>query len=295
MIGENDSAACQVDVVMPAYNELPEALEATLFACLRQTYGVNNIFLVDDGSPVPVALPASVQSSPQVTLMRLPQNLGISQARNAGIARSNALFVACINVDVLPNVDWVSTCLQYLVAHPAVGACGTLVVPQNQGRLLTRWRMRFQEPGWPAESGPIDFVHGHAVFFRREAIDSIQGYDAQRLEHKYHLEDSDICQRMRKKGWESHFVAQSRCISIQKDSLRLLATKNLRDSGWYGPSSSSLLPLYFNLSKWGAIRATRNISKARFHFLPVDFAVWAYSLFFATKRTLQSKQHSVSK
>jgi GT2 family glycosyltransferase len=295
MTGKNDSTIRQVDVVMPVYNELPEALEATLLACFRQSYALNKIFVVDDSSTVPAALPESVQSSPQVTLIRLAQNQGISAARNAGIAQSKAPFVACINVDVLPDADWVSICHKYLGDHPTVGACGTRVVPQNPDRLLTRWRMRFQEPRWPVESGPVDFVHGHAVFFRRAAIDAVQGYDSQRVQHKHHLEDSDICRRMRGRGWDNHFIAQSRCVSIQKDSLRLLATKTLRDSGWYGPGGASLLPLYFHLSKWAAVRAGRNIFKARFHFLPVDIAVWTYSLFIATKRTLQSNRHSEPK
>ena len=91
-----------VDVVIPVYGERSEALAATLSACVKQTYPVARIFVVDDGSPVPVSLPDWAQSSTQIFLFRLPENLGISGARNAAIARSRAPLLACINTESSP-------------------------------------------------------------------------------------------------------------------------------------------------------------------------------------------------
>ncbi|PYU47352.1 MAG: hypothetical protein DMG54_01270 [Acidobacteria bacterium] len=97
-----------VDAVIPVYGERPEALAATLSACLKQTYPFSRIFVVDDGSPEPISLPQWTQSLPQICLIRLPQNLGISAARNAAIACSNALLLGCINTQVLPDPDCLS-------------------------------------------------------------------------------------------------------------------------------------------------------------------------------------------
>lgn len=275
----------EVDVIIPVYGERPEALAATLSACLKQTFPVSRIFVVDDGSPQPVSLPAWAQSLPQVTLIRLAENQGIAAARNAAIARSSAVFLACVNTEVLPDPDWLATCHDYLAAHTNVGACYTRVVPHLPDRLLTRWRMRFQEPKHEEQSGPAQFAHGHAVLFRKEAVDLVGGYD---VRYRRHFEDWDICQRMRKVGWESHYVAESGCVSIQEDSLKSLAEKQLRDSGWASPAESSLKHLYLHQSKWTLIRAGRNLVKGRLHFLPVDAALWAVTLWLATVRTLQS-------
>jgi hypothetical protein len=166
-----------------------------------------------------------------------------------------------------------------------VGVCYTRTLPQEPDPLLTRWRMRFQEPAYPEQSGPTPFAHGHAVLFRKEALDAVGGYD---VRFRRHHEDSDISQRMKTAGWESHYVAGSRCISIQRDSLQSLAIKQLRDSGWYSPQESSLFRLYFQLSKWTFIRAARNLLKGRLYFLPVDVAIWARALWFATSLTLRS-------
>ena len=282
MIAEADQPT--VDVVIPVYRERPEALAATLWACMRQTYPLNTILIVDDGSPEPVSLPGWAQSASQICLIRLPRNQGISAARNIAVAKSAATLLACINTEVLPDADWLSTCQTYLSLYPSVGACYTRLIPERPDRILTRWRMRFQEPKFPEKSGPTPFAHGHAVLFRREAIDAVGGYDER---YRFHHEDSDICQRMRRSGWETHYVAQSRCVSIQRDSLKELAVKQLRDSGWYSPDEGSLVHLYAKLTRWTGVRMARNVMTGRFGFLPVDVALWASALWMATSRTIR--------
>ena len=291
MNGNMNSTSLAVDAVIPVYSERGEALSATLSACVKLIHPLSRIFVVDDGSPTPVSLPDWAQSSVHISLLRLPHNQGISAARNAAIALSNAAFLACINAEILPAPDWLDICLAYLVSHPSVGACFTRTMPQSPDRLLTRWRMRFQEPKYPEQSGPVPFAHGHAVLFRKEAVDAVGGYDV-RL--RRHYEDSDICQRMKTAGWESHYVASSRCISIQQDSVKELAAKQLRDSGWYSPQESSLFRLYLHLSKWTFIRAGRNLLKGRLYFLPIDVAIWASALWIATYRTLRPSRYSAA-
>lgn len=278
-----DDMTTAIDVVIPVYGEQPEALAATLSACIKQTNPVARVFVVDDGSPKPVSLPGWAQS-PQISLHRLDHNQGISAARNAAIALSNAPLVACINTEILPDPEWLAICQSHMALHPAVGACYTRLVPCRPERLLTRWRMRFLEAKFGERSGPSEFAPGHAVLFRREALSAVSGYDPH---YKLHHEDSDICHRMRRFGWETHYVAESRCVSIQADSLPQLVGKVLRETGWYSPAESSLARFYYYHSKWTLVRAGRNVVKGRFYFLPVDAAIWAYGLWMATSRTVR--------
>jgi GT2 family glycosyltransferase len=284
MAHQNSNIQPAVDVVIPVYGERSEALSATLSACSEQTYSIRRIIVVDDGSPQPVSKPHWEHASVPLSVLRLPENLGISGARNAGIAQSTVPLIACINTEVLPDPDWLASCSDYLLARPSAGACYTRLVSATPQRLLTRWRMRFLETKFGEVSGPSEFAPGHAVLFRREALEAVGGYD---VHYRLHHEDSDICQRMWKAGWETHYVAQSRCVSIQRDTLRQLAAKELRESYWYSPAESSLLRLYLHLSKWTAIRASRNLVTGRIYFLPVDVAIWATALWTATARTLR--------
>src|SRR5437762_12914914 len=117
--------------------------------------------------------------------------------------------------------------------------------------------MRFQEPKFCDESAPSPFAHGHAAFFRRSAVDAVGWYDVR----VGSVEDSDICERMWKVGWETHYVAQSRSISIQEDTVKLLAMKQLRDIRWLSPENGSLLRVYLDVTKWTIVRAGRNVVK----------------------------------
>jgi cellulose synthase/poly-beta-1,6-N-acetylglucosamine synthase-like glycosyltransferase len=283
MTQQQGNSSPEVDVIIPVYCERPEALVATLSACLRQTYPVSKIFVVDDGSPEPVSIPDRIRSTGQVCLIHLSENQGISAARNTAIERSSAPLLACINSEVLPAEDWLATCRDYLARHLDVGACYTRIIPERPNRILTRWRMRFQEAKPREQSGVSEFAHGHAVLFHREAIDVVGGYD---IRYRRNHEDWDICQRMRKSGWETHYVAQSYCVSIQQDTVKELALKQLRDSGWFS-SSDSLVRLWLHLSKWTLIRLGRNILKARFYFMPIDAAIWAYALCIATSQAVR--------
>src|SRR6202790_1969206 len=128
MIHKNGDGELAVDVVIPIYGERGEALSATLSACLKLTHPISKIFVVDDGSPEPISLPRWAQASAQISLLRLPRNQGISAARNAAIALSNATFLACINKEVLPApasapVIRVS-CPKDRIACLRDGACG---------------------------------------------------------------------------------------------------------------------------------------------------------------------------
>lgn len=276
-----------VEVVIPVYSEQPDALEATFAACLNQSYAVARIFLIDDGSPQPVLLSNNTMKTGKVNLCRLPYNQGISTARNIGIQRSTAPFLACINAEVLPSTDWVNTCLTHLSAHPRAGACFTRMVPVRPDRLLTRWRMRFHEQKYGEVSGGASFAPGHAVMFRREAVESVGGYDAR---FRHIDEDFDICDRMRRAGWETHYLASGRCVSIQRDTLASLSNKQLLRSNWQSPSDYSLLRVFADQSKWLLMRLARNLVTGRLSFLAVDIAITGGALSIATSRTVSARK-----
>lgn len=277
-----------VDVIIPVYCERSRSLAATLSACLQQTYPISKIFVVDDGSPEPVSLPDWAQSQPNISLLHLRQNQGISAARNAAIARSNARLLACVNTEVLPERGWLATCAEYLHEHANVGACFGRLVPEHPKRLLSRWRMRFQEPAkYGDTSGPAPFAPGHAVLFRREPIEQVGGYD---VRYKSHYEDSDLCERMRQAGWDVHYLAETYCVSVQEDTLVELSKKQLRNSDWRSADDYSLARLFLLQSRWLVVRLCRNLLKGRFLFIPIDFAIWGRSLQIAVLSTLRISQ-----
>ena len=275
----------EVDVVIPAYAEDPAAIERTVDACRRQTHPVANIFVVDDHSPEPVRLSSSLEE--YVEVIRLPSNRGQATARNVGIAKGAAPLVLCLDVEVKLKEEWVEKCTSYVEAHPQVGACCGRIRPLNASSRWSRWRMKFLEAPYEEKeaSGSISSATGHAVMFRREALTDIGGYDEKLV---YHKEDFDVCQRLKRRGWEVHLVTDAYSVSIQTDDdVELLAKKLLRNNYWAvdaraleGPYSRPITFPKFALEETRKLgsRLARNTLKGRLGLLSVDLAVWGRSM-----------------
>jgi len=115
-----------VDIVIPVYCEKPEALAATLSACQKQTYPIFKIFVIDDGSPETHFYTGwrriSASDFPNFASIKTE---GFRLRETQPLHARMPTFIACINTEILPNPDWLSTCANYLFEHPCVGACYT--------------------------------------------------------------------------------------------------------------------------------------------------------------------------
>jgi GT2 family glycosyltransferase len=207
-----------VDIVIPCYNETSTAIECTIRAVAAQSRAPRRILLVDDCSIDQSGLAGAAALGAEV--IRQPRNGGISAARNAGIRGSDAPFIACVNVEVLPDPNWLEVCLEYFEQNPRVGVVAVRVRVEDSTSVLVRWRMRFQEAPYPSASGRIPWGTGHALIFRAEAVHAVGGFNESMRKAE---EDVDICFRIAAAGWEVHFVAESGAISMQHNTLQALA------------------------------------------------------------------------
>jgi cellulose synthase/poly-beta-1,6-N-acetylglucosamine synthase-like glycosyltransferase len=124
------------------------------------------------------------------------------------------------------------------------------------------------------------------MFFRRESLERVGGFDIRmRCD-----EDSDICIRIDRAGWQTHFIAESQCVSIQIDTLTQLARKELTRSDWESPADYFIGRFVLIRIKWTLVRMARNLAKGRFAFLPVDFAVWLASMKLAIVRISEARR-----
>ncbi|KQT56195.1 hypothetical protein ASG52_24275 [Methylobacterium sp. Leaf456] len=87
-----------VSVVMPVFNRETIVGEA-LRSVLDQTYRNFELLIVDDGSTDGSADVAKSFDDPRIRLIELPQNGGVSAARNAGLRAASGLFVAYLDSD----------------------------------------------------------------------------------------------------------------------------------------------------------------------------------------------------
>ncbi len=86
-----------VDIIIPTYNSMPW-LEHTLQSVLNQTYKAINVFIIDDGSTDDTERFVQTITDKRVQYIK-KQNGGVSSARNFGISKSKAPFIAFLDAD----------------------------------------------------------------------------------------------------------------------------------------------------------------------------------------------------
>ena len=127
----------RLSIIIPTYNR-PALLRRSIASALAQTEADIEVVVVDDAS----LHPASVPDDARIRLLRLSQNQGISDARNAGVEAAQSRYVTCLDDDdeLLPH--FAQTALDAL-AHttlpgPVAALSGMAVVREDGSLVETR-------------------------------------------------------------------------------------------------------------------------------------------------------------
>lgn len=119
-----DAVTSRVAILMPAYNA-ERFIDRALVSLRRSTYACD-IYIVDDGSEVPIA--SFVEDAPNIHIVRLERNGGIAKARNAGLAAILAKpydFVACFDADDICHPERIAKQVEFLDKNPEIAIVGT--------------------------------------------------------------------------------------------------------------------------------------------------------------------------
>ena len=117
-------------VLMSLYaREQPEYLRQCLASLAAQTLPPNEIVLVYDGG-LPESLEAVVVSfsgSLPLKIVRLPQNVGLGRALNAGLQACAHEWVCRMDTDDICHPERFARQLAFVAAHPQLGVCGSQI------------------------------------------------------------------------------------------------------------------------------------------------------------------------
>jgi N-acetylglucosaminyl-diphospho-decaprenol L-rhamnosyltransferase len=185
---------------------------------------------------------------PDVRVIRAPGNVGYARAANLGTAVTKAPIVAVLNPDTIVESGAAGAMLERLVHQPRLAACGPRLlnldgsdypsartfpsVPVAIGHgLLGLWwprnpfTVRYRQlDADPAVPRLVGWVSGAAVWLRRSALDEVGGWDER---YFMYLEDTDLCWRLRRAGWEiayepSGVVVHAQGVSTSRRPYRML-------------------------------------------------------------------------
>lgn len=120
----------EVAAVIPVYKEYQYLHKAITSVC-HQTFTVSEICIVDDGSHDP-EISRIVESfqDPRIRLVCLPENRGISVARNVGVSVTKSPFVAFLDADDYWAADKIENQIEFYHAKKASIVGSSLVFHQ---------------------------------------------------------------------------------------------------------------------------------------------------------------------
>jgi len=229
-----------VSVVVASYNG-----EATLTACLnsleRLNYPSYEVILVDDGSTD--ATPEIVAQHPHVRHVRHPQNLGLSAARNTGIAAAQGEIVAFTDSDCRADEDWLHYLVGDLLNSRFAGIGGHNLLPPEDSWMAAAV---MASPGGPAHVMLTDRIAEHIpgcnMAFYKWALEEIGGFDPLFTKAG---DDVDVCWRLQQRGYKLGFSPAGFVWHYRRSTVAAY----LRQQRGYGEAEALLVrkhPEYFN-------------------------------------------------
>lgn len=221
-------STAQVDVSIAIVSWNASAfLGPCLQSILQDGYNSNiEIIIVDnaseDGSP-----DLAERDFPGVAVIRNARNVGFAKATNQAIRLSRGRYVLLLNPDTLLSPSAIPMMVRFLDQHPKAAAVGPLIL-NSKGeitesyapfpglsvalrgvRIITTASYNCVLDSAPSEPKTVDWICGACMMIRREALDQVGLLDEGFF---MYWEETDLCWRLWKQGWEVYYLPQAQII-----------------------------------------------------------------------------------
>lgn len=193
------------------------------------------IIVADNGS-TDDSLEVLRKEFPSVKTIVLEKNYGFAEGYNRAIEQVDSEYVVLLNSDVETPEGWLTPLLDYMETHPEIaavqpkirswrqrdyfehaGAAGGYVnqlgYPYCRGRVL--WHVE-QDKGQYDTIAEVDWTSGACMCVRTKVYKECGGLDASFFAH---MEEIDLCWRMRNAGWKLACIPQSTVYHLGGGSL----------------------------------------------------------------------------
>jgi GT2 family glycosyltransferase len=204
-------------VIIPNWNGI-KLLPTCLGALRNQTLREHEVILVDNASR-DESCALVERDYPEVRILRLSQNIGLTGGCNAGIGESRGEFIALLNNDTEADPRWLEELRGALERHPEAGSAATKIMLFDRRNVLNSAGDIYRRDGlpnsrgvWEEDRGQFDeetFVFGAcggAVAYRREMLRQVGTFDESFF---MYCEDVDLAWRAQIAGWRCIYAPKA--------------------------------------------------------------------------------------
>lgn len=208
-----------ISVVIVIWNSAAY-LAQCLSALSRQTVQGFEIILVDNGSTDNGADGLDTRwTGLQLTVHRLPSNLGFAAANNIGSRLARGKWIVLLNADAFPQPDWLEQLVKAAEDNPDFNFFASRQIQADTPNLLDgtgdvyhasglAWRQHYNRPVryYGLHSGEVFGACAAAAMYRREDFLRMGGFDETYFSY---FEDVDLSFRLRLAGGRCLYVSDA--------------------------------------------------------------------------------------
>ncbi len=188
---------------------------------------------------------------PHVRWHALTENIGFGRANNVGLHEARGRYVLFLNPDTIIGPESLTTMVRYLDEHPTVGMAGCKVLNPDgsfqvacRRGLPTPWASFCKLFGlqslFPSvklfssynlmyrsidETYPVDALIGAFMMGRTDLMRTLGGFDP---DFFMYGEDIDLCYRVKKLGYQVHYVHETSIIHYKGESTKRSSLNEVR-------------------------------------------------------------------
>jgi GT2 family glycosyltransferase len=274
--------------------------------------GFSTDIIVADNASTDNSLSFLKEFYPNIQIIALERNFGFAEGYNQALMRVDADIFVLLNSDVEVSENWLSPCINTLCDDKLVGACqpkikafhnkttfehagaaggmmDALGYPFCRGRLFESVET---DLGQYNDKVEIFWATGAALFIRADLFSKIGGFDSDFFAH---MEEIDLCWRLRKAGYKIMVCPQSTVFHVGGGTLKQsnpfktylnfrnnLVTLLKNESGW---RLYFIIPLRLVLDGLaGLLFLSKGNTKDVFAIIKAHFYIYSHFIYILKKR-----------
>jgi GT2 family glycosyltransferase len=262
-----------LSVIIVSWN-VRELLRSCLRAVEAGRGGLAAEVIVVDGGSLDGSAAMVAADFPWVRLVARSDNVGFPRGNNIALEQAHGRHVLLLNPDAEVGTGAMPAMVEYLEAHPQVGAVGPLLL--NPDGSVQSSRRRFPtlatalfESTWlqgiaprallrryyvldrrDDETAEVDWVTGACLMVRREVVEQVGPMDEG---YFMYSEELDWCRRIKDAGWKVFFLPAARVVHHEgKSSEQAVTARHINFQRaklryfrkFHGPPAAALLRLF---------------------------------------------------
>ena len=208
-----------------------------LNSLVKELENVNSEIIVVDNNSQDATVTIIEKHHPKTIVVKNKENRGFGAANNQGIKIAKGDFILLLNPDTIVHAGAIKTMLRFLEKETSVGMVG----PEQLGgdgnpnvdlshatpRGVAECAIESLAPRSEIASQlktpyEVKYLNGGCWLIRKEIFGQVGLFDEKLFLYK---EEADMCQRIRKAGWEIFFLRDTTITHFREGSIKQIGKK----------------------------------------------------------------------